>query len=618
MARGYTGKMLWVDLTENELKDEILDEGVCKQFVGGYGLGAKILYDRQQPRVDPLGTNNNVGIITGPLTGTAAIGGSRYTLVGKSPLTNGWGDANSGGYFGPYLKFAGYDAVFVTGKAQKPVYLFIHDGRPELRDATHFWGKDCYETEDIFQSELGRGVKVICIGQAGENMVRFAAVMNDRGRAAGRSGLGAVFGSKKLKAVVVVGRKKVPVFDRQALDDLRKKYRPLLTNTIDWLGNHGTAFVTAGAAHSGDSPVKNWGGVGVRDFPDVEALRAENITSQRIKKYACYGCPIGCGAHMKVGTGEYPYEAGCHRPEYETLAMLGSNCLNNNLQAIIKLNDMCNRYGLDTISLGAVLAFVMECREKGLLSAADTDGIEMTWGNHRSMVDMTRKLAERDGFGDVIADGVRLAAERIGNGSKPYAMHIQGQELPAHDPKHDYHWGLAYMLDPTPARHTQNADIFKPMGDVVHVERKSYRDESKSYRTHTALQHVVNSSGMCAFVYSCFPHVDAYAEFMGAVTGWDRSIDELSPVGEGILAMRQAFNLREGLNSAGFEMPGRMLGSPSFKEGPLMDVSLDREDLLKTYFAALGWDERTARPKRGKLLELGLEDLAKQLWDNAV
>jgi aldehyde:ferredoxin oxidoreductase len=385
-ARGYTGKMLWVDLSENRLQDETLDEGLCRRFVGGYGLGARILYDRQEPKGDPLGAGSTLGILTGPLTGTAAIGGSRYTLVGKSPLTNGWGDANSGGYFGPYLKFAGYDAVFVTGKAPGPVYLFIHEGRPELRDATHLWGKDCYETEDILQSELGRGVKVLCIGQAGENRVRFAAVMNDRGRAAGRSGLGAVFGSKKLKAVVVAGRMKVPVFDPQGLDGLRKKYRPLLTNTIDWLGEHGTAFVTAGSAHSGDSPVKNWGGVGVRDFPDVEPLRAENITSQRIKKYACYGCPIGCGAHMKGGTGEYAYEAGCHRPEYETLAMLGSNCLNNNLPAIIKLNDMCNRYGLDTISLGAVLAFVMECREKGLLTAADTDGIEMTWGTHRALV----------------------------------------------------------------------------------------------------------------------------------------------------------------------------------------------------------------------------------------
>jgi len=618
MSRGYQEKILWVDLSENEFKEEILDEEICRQFVGGYGLGAKILYDRQQPGADPLSADNNIGIITGPLTGTAAIGGSRYTLVGKSPLTGGWGDANSGGYFGPYLKFAGYDAVFVAGAAKKPVYLFINNGRPELRDANHLWGKDCYETEDILIAELGRGVKVACIGQAGENMVRFAAVMNDHGRAAGRSGLGAVLGSKKLKAVVVGGHMRVPVADRQRLDDLRKKYRPLLTNTIDWLGNHGTAFVTAGSAHSGDSPVKNWGGVGILDFPDVEALRAENITSLRTKKYACYGCPIGCGANMKAGTGEYRYEAGCHRPEYETLAMMGSNCLNNNLHSIIKLNDMCNRYGLDTISTGAVLAFVMECREKGLLTAADTDGIEMNWGNHRSMVEMTEKLANREGFGDVIADGVKLAAERIGKKSDAYAMHIQGQELPAHDPKHDYHWGLAYILDPTPARHSQNAEIFKPMGEVVHADRKYFKDEGKGYRATTALQHVVNSSGLCAFVYSCFPHVEVFAEFMAAATGWDRSIEDLVPAGERILAMRQAFNLKEGLNTATYKIPGRMLGDPPFKEGPLTDVSLDRSNLLKTCFAALEWDENTAKPKKAKLLELGLEDLAQQLWERAV
>ncbi|MFC1863646.1 aldehyde ferredoxin oxidoreductase family protein, partial [Thermodesulfobacteriota bacterium] len=614
----YLGKILWVDLSKNELKDEILEEELCRRFVGGYGIGARILYDRQKPGVDPLGADNTIGIITGPLTGTAAIGGSRYTLVGKSPLTGGWGDANSGGYFGPYLKFAGYDAVFVTGASEKPVYLLVNNGHPELHDAGHLWGKDCYETEDILISGLGRGVKVVCIGPAGEKMVRFASVMNDRGRAAGRAGLGAVLGSKKLKAIVVGGHMKVPVFDKQRLDDLRKKYRPLLTNTIDWLGNHGTAFVAAGSAHSGDSPVKNWGGIGVKDFPDVEALRAENITSLRVKKYACYGCPIGCGAHMKAGTEEYQYEAGSHRPEYETLAMLGSNCLNNNLHSIIKLNDMCNRYGLDTISTGAVLAFTMECWEKGLISGMDTDGIKMKWGNHRSMVAMTEKLANREGFGDIIADGVKMAAERIGKKSDEYAMHIQGQELPAHDPKHDYHWGLAYMLDPTPARHSQNAEIFKPMGEVVMKERKSFTDESKAYRTNMGLQHVVNSSGLCAFVYSCFPTVEAYAEFMAAVTGWDRSIEDLVPLGERILIMRQAFNLREGLNTARFEIPGRMLGNPPFKEGPLTDVKLDRSELLKTYFTAIGWDENTAKPKREKLLELGLEDLAQQLWDYAV
>jgi aldehyde:ferredoxin oxidoreductase len=212
---------------------------------------------------------------------------------------------------------------------------------------------------------------------------------------------------------------------------------------------------------------------------------------------------------------------------------------------------------------------------------------------------------------------VKLAAERIGKKSEEYAMHIQGQELPAHDPKHDYHWGLAYMLDPTPARHSQNAEIFKPMGDVTKIERLSFSEVSESYRTNMALQHVVNSSGLCAFVYSCLPHIEAYVEFMAATTGWYRSIEDLVPVGERILHMRQTFNIREGLNTAKFKIPGRMLGNPPFEKGPLTDVNLDRAELLKTYLPAIGWDENTAKPKRDKLLELGLDDVARRLWDQA-
>jgi aldehyde:ferredoxin oxidoreductase len=614
MARGYIGKILWVDLSNHRLRDEDLDEGLCHSFIGGYGLGARLLFNRQKSQVNPLGRESILGILTGPLTGTAALGGSRYTVVGKSPLTGGWGDANSGGDFGPYLKFAGFDGVFFTGVSEKPVYLFINNGKAEIRDAASLWGRDCYETEDRLKSELGRDAKVACIGPSGEKIALIASIMNDRGRAAGRSGLGAVMGSKKIKAVVVKGNKKVPVADEKRANDLRKKVLPQLGGTIEWLGEHGTAFVAAGSAHSGDSPVKNWGGVGYFDFPNIEPFAAENITSHRIKKYACYRCPIGCGTHMKRGIGEYEYEDGCHRPEYETLAMFGSNCLNNNLESIIKLNDLCNRFGIDTISTGATLAFTIECYENGLLTRADTDGIEMTWGNHRSMVAMTEKLAKRDGFGDVIADGVRMAAERIGQEAGQYAMHIQGQELPAHDPKHDYHWGIPYMLDPTPARHTQNAEVFRPLGQVIQLDRKSYVGEGNHYRTGSALHHVVNSSGLCAFVYSCMPNADVFIEFMRAITGWDMTSDDLVKTGERILAMRQTFNLREGINLTQFKIPGRLLGNPPMKEGPLAGVTLEKEALFKEYLDAMDWDPKTGKPNRKKLRELGLEDVAQELW----
>jgi aldehyde:ferredoxin oxidoreductase len=438
--------------------------------------------------------------------------------------------------------------------------------------------------------------------------------MNDRGRAAGRSGLGAVMGSKRLKAVVVKGDRKVPVADAKKVNNLRKKYLPKLGGTIEWLGNHGTPFVTAGSAHSGDSPVKNWGGVGFLDFPDIEPFAVENITSRRIKKYACYRCPIGCGAHMKAGTGEYAFEEGCHRPEYETLAMFGCNCLNNNIESIIMVNDICNRYGIDTISTGAAIAFTIECYENKLITRADTDGIEMTWGNHPSIVTMTEKLAKREGFGNVIADGVKIAAERIGKGAAEYAMHIQGQELPAHDPKHDFHWGVPYMLDPTPARHTQNAEVFRPLGQVVQLDRKSFVNEGNEYRISSALHHVVNSSGMCAFVYSCVPDTGVLAEFMSAVTGWDLTVEELIKTGERIANIRQAFNVREGRNLTQFKLPGRLLGKPPLKKGPLAGVTIDEDALFKEYLAAIDWDPETAKPSRKKLQELGLKDVVQELW----
>ena len=457
-------------------------------------------------------------------------------------------------------------------------------------------------------------MKVACIGPSGEKVALIAAVMNDRGRAAGRSGLGAVMGSKRLKAVAVKGNMKVPVAHEKRASDLRKKYLRELGGTIAWLGNHGTAFVAAGSAHSGDSPVKNWGGVGYSDLPDIEPFAAENITSRRIRKYSCYRCPIGCGAHMKAGAGDYEYEEGSHRPEYETLAMLGCNCLNNNIESILKANDVCNRYGMDTISTGAAIAFAIECYENGLITKADTDGIEMTWGNHKSIVTMIEKLGKREGFGDMIADGVKMAAERIGKGAAEYAMHIQGQELPAHDPKHDYHWGIPYLLDPTPARHTQNAEVFRPLAQVVQLERKSYANQGMEYRISNALHHVVNSSGMCAFVYSCLPNVNVLVEFMSVVTGWDVTVEDLIKTGERILSMRQAFNIREGLNLKQFKIPGRLLGKPPFKEGPHAGISLDEDALFKEYLAAMDWDSETAKPNKRKLNELGLEDVAQELW----
>ena len=615
MARGYMGKMLWVDLSQRKISKEDLDESVLRSFIGGYGLGAHLLFHRQKAGIDPLSETAILGFLTGPLTGTPALGGSRYTVVGKSPLTGGWGDANSGGDFGPYLKFAGYDAIFFTGISAEPVYLLIDEGRAEMREADHLWGKSCYETEEILVSALGKGVRVACIGPAGERIARIAAIMNDRGRAAGRSGLGAVMGSKRLKAVAVRGRSRIPLFDETKASELRKTYLGQLTGTIGWMKDHGTAFVAASSAHNGDAPVKNWGGVGFNDFPDIEEFLAEKITARRVKRYGCFKCPIGCGAHMRAGAGEYVYQEGSHRPEYETLTMFGSNCLNNNVESIIKLNDLCNSYGIDTISAGATLAFAIECFENSLIDSGDTDGIEMTWRNHRAMVAMMEKLALREGFGDILADGVKMAAERVGKGSDEFAMHVQGQELGGHDPKHDYHWGIGYLIDPTPGRHTQNAEVFRPMTQLIKQDRMSDIDVGEEYKSAAMLYHSVNCSGLCAFVYSNFPRPDIFADFMNAVTGWEYGLDELSLAGERILNIRQAFGAREGQNQAKSKVPGRVVGHPPFERGPHAGISVDERAWLEQCFGAAGWDMATGKPTREKLIELGLRDVADELWE---
>ncbi len=609
------GKILRVDLSRNELKDEVLDEKLCRDFIGGYGIGARIIFSRQKAGVDPLGPENILGILTGPFTGTNAISGTRFTVAGKSPLTGGWGDANSGGYFGAYLKFSGYDGVLFTGISEKPVYLLIDNGKAELRDAAHLWGKDTYETEDILKAELGKDVAAACIGPAGEKLSRVSCIMHNKGSAAARSGLGAVMGSKRLKAVAVKGKMAVPVADAKGVKELRTKYLGQLGGHIDWIRKFGTSFVTVRSAESGDTPVKNWGGVALNDFPDANPIGANPLDTRKLKPTACFQCPVGCEAIMKEGTGEYKYEAGSYRPEYETIAMLGTNCLNDNIESIIKANDICNRYGIDTISAGAIMAFAMECFEKGLINKADTDGIEMTWGNHKSLVAMMGKMARREGFGDILADGVKIAAQKIGKGADKYAIHIHGQEVPGHSPVAGFHWPATYIANATPGRHTQGSEGFS-QELMPEYDRGSFSGRGQAHRIGTCQQHVVMCTGMCLFVVGALPGYQVIAEFMRAITGWDITLDELLVAGERIENVRQAFNIREGINQLQYEVPDRILGKPPHKEGPLAGITVDADTLVKEYVAAMDWDLKTARPSEKKLKELGLDDVAQELWQH--
>jgi aldehyde:ferredoxin oxidoreductase len=593
MARGYMGKILFVNLSTGEIREETPDESLYRDFIGGYGIGSRILYDRQKGGVDALGPDNHLGLITGPLTGTPHIVGTRYAAVAKSPITGGWGDANSGGDFGPYLKFAGYDAVFFSGIADKPVYLFIDNGKAELKDASKFWGKGAIETEDLLRDEYGKDTVASCIGPSGEKLALISCIITKRGAAAGRSGLGAVMGSKKLKAVAVRGNMEVPMADKERAQQLRRENISELH--VESMRKYGTTAMTVQSAHSGDTPVKNWGGVGVVDFPDASGLSGDEAIANVDKADPCWHCPVACQSLLKEGTGEYKYPAGTRRVEYETQGTFGTLCLNSNAESLNMINHLCNNYGLDTISGGTVIAFAIECYENGILTKADTDGIELTWGNHRAIVDMTEKMVKREGLGDILADGVSVAAEKIGKGAEQFAVHVGGQEVGMHDPKLVGFMGnfpaARYQMDATPGRHTQN---FGP----------------ESFNGHVA-----NAAGICLFGSMGPPGPKNYlVEFMKAVTGWERSLDELMKCGERIANMRHVFNLREGINPLHNYVHPRVIGDPPQTEGPLAGVRADIEAQVYWCLGALGWDRVTTKPSRQKLLELGLGDVAEELY----
>ncbi len=604
MTDGYMGKILFVDLSSGQIKEEPFDEKTRHDFIGGYGLGARVLYSRQKTNADPLGPDSWLGLVSGPFTGTPVPTGARYAAVGKSPLTGGWGDANSGGDFGPYLKFSGYDAVFFSGISPKPVYLLLDEGKAELKDASALWGKDAYDTEDSLLAQYGKNARVSCIGYAAEKLSLIACIMTDRGSAAGRSGLGAVMGSKKLKAVVARGTRPVNLADQASVDSLRAEVIKALrapgpNNGPSFLENfhkYGTSGLAKQSAHSGDSPVRNWGGVGIVDMPDASGLDRDVVGARVEKLSGCWHCPVACKAVMKAGEGQYKYAVGSRRPEYETLASFGSNCSVSDTEAIIMANDICNRSGLDTISAGTVIAFATELYENGILTRRDTGGIDLKWGNHESMIAMTQMVARREGVGDILADGVKKAAERIGKGAEQFAVHIGGQELGMHDPKLRGFGGpfgaARYQIDATPGRHTQG------------VGPGGFRG------------HVVNALGMCVMGGGGFgsPEDARLRGLIKAVTGMEYSNAELLKAGERIANLRHAFNLREGINELKWFVHPRIAGKPPQTTGPLAGVTSDIEAQIYWNLGALDWDYVTTKPSKAKLLSLGLDDVAKDLW----
>jgi aldehyde:ferredoxin oxidoreductase len=614
MAHGFMGKILWVDLAKKKITEEPLDEKMGRDFLGGYGLGARILFSRQKTGVDPLGPDAILGLTTGVLTGTDAMGGSRYVMVGKSPLTGGWGDANSGGNVGPYLKFAGYDAVFFTGISDKPVYLLIDNGKAELKDATNLWGKDTFETQDIIRAAHGDQTEVACIGPAGEKKVLIAAVMNNKGRAAGRSGLGAVMGSKKLKAIAVKGNMKIPIANEAASKEMRTRHVKNKNPRSEFIGGFGTSALMEMSVKGDDSPCKNWDGVATIDMPEYPNILAGPVKEQQERKYGCWHCPIGCGGIMKANTeGEFKYDEHAHKPEYETLAMYGTNLLVSDLKSIIKNNDVCNRLGMDTISAGACVAFVMECFEKGILTKKDV-GFDCNFGDAVAAVKLTEMMGKREGFGDILANGVKIASEKIGKGSEQYAIHIGGQEYPAHDSRGGLMFGIGYGANPTPGRHTMGGEGPLPDGSLPDFDRVSLKGRGQPHKQGIGITSAYNAAGICMIVIGdAYVHINDLLEAFRTITGWDFTLDEMIKTGVRIETMRQAFNAREGIKTPWKHHP-RMLGVPPKTKGPRAGATLDEKELHKEYYEAMGWDVNTGKPSKQALLDLGLDDVAKVLW----
>jgi len=615
MTAGYIGKILIVDLTSGEVKEERLPDELYREFIGGVGLGVRLLYERQPGKVDPLGQQNILGFMPGLLSGTAAPSSSRLTLVSKSPLTGGWGDASVGGYMGFDLKRAGYDGILFYGISPKPVYLLICQGKAELKDASHLWGKDTIETEETLRKEIGdTRLRVACIGPAGEKLSLISSVMTEGGRAAARSGLGAVMGSKRLKAVAVRGQNVVPVADNTRVQQLQKQFIKDVKETkvkfIGTLKSLGTVGNTEGFIAGGATPIKNWSLNGEDSMPADAQPYGIGVNSYLVKRHTCVGCPIGCGGSVRTEeTGE------CLRPEYETVAGFGPMCLINDMAAIITACNICDRYGIDTISVSTTIAFAIECYQRGILTKQDTDGIELTWNNPSAVIAILKKIVKREGIGDVLADGVKRAAERIGHGAEESAIHVGGQEMGFHDPRQLPARGTGYICDPTPGRHTtffvgtilERAGSPGPYPELwgPQVELRDYEHKSVIYSAAIKYEQVVASAGVCKFALfqGTFPAIDLIA----AVTGWDFTPEEAMVTGERIQTLRQLFNIREGINPIEIRLPQRV--SQPTTSGPLKGITSDFDLLRKQYYEAAGWNPETGHPIESRLEELGLRDL---------
>jgi len=624
MPNGYNGRIARIDLSSKTVKLEEPEEIVYRTYLGGGGLASYYLLRDLKPGIDPLSPDNILIFASSVISGAPIAGMVRYTVAAKSPLTGAYGEAEAGGFWGPELKFSGFDALIITGKSETPCYLWIHDGQIEIRSAEKIWGLETGPAQEMIRKEINeKRARIALIGPAGENRVRFACVVNELKHANGRTGMGAVMGSKLLKAIAVRGTKKMTSHDPDTLRELSKELS-------ERIGQHGPNMVLRRLGTSNlVTPLSNQGILPTRNFRTGYFEKADMISGEKMaetilkREEGCYACTVRCKRSVEILSGPYATSEKYGGPEYETLCSLGSLLCIDDLAAIAKGNELCNRYTLDTISTGVAIGFAMECYEKGILTRADTEGIAFTFGNPEAMLKGIEWIAYRKpGLGDLLADGVKIAASRIGKDSGAFALHIKGQELPMHDPRGKTGQGLSFAVSPTGADHVRaphdtpfqvtgpNLDRIAPLGILEPVPgRELGPRKARNFTYLHFIWSLYESLGVCNFVAGpvwalTLPKL---VEVVQAVTGWETSLWELMKVGERTVTMARVFNLREGFGRKDDTLPDRLF--EPLESGALKGKGLDRkefEDLLTLYYEAMGWDPTEGVPTRGKLAELNL------------
>lgn len=605
---GWTGRIAYIDLTDRKVRYDTLSADLLHEYLGGRGLNARLLYDLTDANTDPLGPANPLIFSTGPLTGTLVPANGRYTVTARSPLTGIFGDGSAAGFWAAELKYAGFDALVVTGVADRPVYLHIEDGNISINDADRLWGLDTWETTAALQGMLGEDIQAAVIGPAGENLVKYACIINNRARAVGRTGLGAVMGAKKLKAITVRGTQPVRLAHT---DEHAAAVDAMLRHVFAAPGyplrsRFGTTVITDVYHRMGTVPVRN-SQVGFDE-------RVGNLTANKVAEHTeglkgCFACPIHCSRYTRAA-GE-----GGEGPEYETIIALGPRCGNFDLPSVIGFNHLLNRLGLDTISAGGVLSYLMECAQRGLLRPADVDGIDLAWGSREAIGELVRKIACREGCGDRLAEGVRALTREI-PGSEDFAIHVKGMEPAEQEPRGMKAWGLGWAVASRGADHlrafplaetTWTADEAKRVFGTERVaDRLAYDGKDRLVKWSEEVSAVADSAELCKF---CLMAMTVPLEMVGralwTVTGQEYPAEELLTVGERIVNLERMYNARLGLGRADDVLPRRF--NEPLAEGASAGETFELERMLDSYYRVRGWDVRTGNPTPEKLRELGLE-----------